>query len=173
MSITSLDGFPVARLTTIITNVAKINAGNSSYTANIPPSLAIPNFHMNIIAPPAIIPDTIPYLLALFQKSEQRTTGPNAAPKPAHANETILNTELVGSSAKNIDITDITTTVSLATSIDVFLDILICNTSTARFCDIADEAARSCESAVDMVAARIPARIIPAINAATGLNVER
>ena len=92
LSITSLDGFPVARLTTIITNVAKINAGKSSYTANIPPSLAIPNFHMNIIAPPAIIPDTIPYLLALFQKSEQRTTGPNAAPKPAHANDTISNT---------------------------------------------------------------------------------
>ena len=101
LSITSLDGFPVARLTTIITNVAKINAGKSSYTANIPPSLAIPNFHMNIIAPPAIIPDTIPYLLALFQKSEQRTTGPNAAPKPAHANETILNTRYAPKDIKN------------------------------------------------------------------------
>ena len=94
----------MARLTTIITNVANINAGKSSYTANIPPSLAILNFHINIIAPPAIMPDIIPYLFALFQKSEQRTTGPNAAPKPAHANETIWNTELSGSHARNTPI---------------------------------------------------------------------
>ena len=52
------------------------------------------NFQMNTIAPPAKTPAIAPYLLLLLQKRESSITGPNAAPKPAQANDTILNTLL-------------------------------------------------------------------------------
>ena len=101
-SITSLDGPPVAKLTITITSIAIIKAGKSSYIPNIPPSFDIPYFHTNIIIPPVIIPDIIPYLLAFFQNKAHKTTGPNVAPKPAHANDTISNTELSGFDANII-----------------------------------------------------------------------
>lgn len=142
-----------------------MNAGSNSYIENIPPSLDIPYFHTNIIIPPDIIPAVIPYLLAFFQNNAHNTTGPNVAPNPAHANDTISNTELSGFDARIIEITDIITTVILATFIDVFLDILIWNTSVSIFCEILEAAASNCESAVDIVAARIPANITPAIMA--------
>ena len=70
-----------------------INAGSSSYMAKIPPSSAIINFQTNIIAPPETIPARTPHLVVRFQKSENSIAGPNAAPKPAHAKDTILKKE--------------------------------------------------------------------------------
>ena len=122
---------------------------------------------MNIVAPPVIMPASAPHLFVRFQKSAHSTTGPNTAPKPAQANETILKTELFGSLAKNTAITEITTTESLARSIDFFCDILTPKVSCTIFCEIAEAAARSCESAVDIVEAKIPAKIIPPTNAGT------
>ena len=80
------------RLTTTFMIIATINAGNNSYIAKTPPNPDITYFQRNIIIPPEIIPDIAPYLLALLQNNERRTTGPNVAPKPAHANDTISNT---------------------------------------------------------------------------------
>ena len=54
------------------------------------------------------------------------------------------------------------TTVPLATFIDVLSSIFMWRKSLRRSSDIELDAARSCESAVDMVAARIPAMMIPA-----------
>ena len=65
--------------------------------------------------------------------------------------------------AINTPITAITTTVIRATSMDIFSVILIWKQSFTRFCDTAEAAAKSCESAVDIVAASIPARISPPI----------
>ena len=52
------------------------------------------NFHTNIVIPPETIPASAPCFVVRFQKSAARTTGPNAAPKPAQAKDTIWNTEL-------------------------------------------------------------------------------
>ena len=119
-------------------------------------------FHTNIIIPPDNIPAITPYLLAPFQNSDISTTGPKVAPKPAHANDTISNTELFGSLARSIAITDIIITVVLATTIDFFSVSLTPKNSCKIFCDTLDAEARSCESAVDIVAASIPASITPA-----------
>ena len=56
----------------------------------------------------------------------------------------------------------------LAISIAVFSLVFILNTWLNRFSDTADDAARSCESAVDIVDARIPAMIRPPTIAARG-----
>ena len=52
------------------------------------------------MAPPATIPERAPYRLLLLQNRARRTTGPNAAPKPAHAKLTIWNTLEFGSQAR-------------------------------------------------------------------------
>ena len=154
------------RLTTTFTIIATINAGNNSYIAKTPPNPDITYFQRNIIIPPEIIPDIAPYLLALLQNNERRTTGPNVAPKPAHANDTISNTELSGLPAINTATIEMITTVILATIKAAFSESLTPIHSLTRFCDIPEAAARSCESDVDIVAARIPARITPAAMAA-------
>ena len=59
-------------------------------------------------------------------------------------------------------IIEITITVALATTTFFFSESLIPNTPSNIFSVTLDEAAKSCESDVDMVDARIPARIIPA-----------
>ena len=46
--------------------------------------------------PPATIPLIAPYLFERFQNNAKSITGPNVAPKPAQANDTIWNTELLG-----------------------------------------------------------------------------
>ena len=150
------------RLTTTFTIIATINAGNNSYIAKTPPNPDITYFQRNIIIPPEIIPDIAPYLLDLLQNNERRTTGPNVAPKPAHANDTISNTELSGLPAINTATIEMITTVIQA----AFSESLTPIHSLTRFCDIPEAAARSCESDVDIVAARIPARITPAAMAA-------
>ena len=59
-----------------------------------PPIGAIRYFQTNTITPPEIMPARAPHLLARFQNRANRITGPNAAPKPAHAKDTTRNTEL-------------------------------------------------------------------------------
>ena len=61
-----------------------------------------------------------PCRLERFQNSASNTTGPNTAPKPAHAKETIAKTELSGSSAISTPMTAIKSTVTLSIIRDVF-----------------------------------------------------
>ena len=135
---------------------------------NAPPIGLTTYFHTKMVAAPTIRPAIAPCLLERFQNSAQRTIGPKVAPKPAHAKDTISKTELSGLDAMNTAITEIATTATLATIIVVLSLSLIPRKSFKTFCATDDDAARSCESAVDIVAARIPARISPAITAATG-----
>ncbi len=131
-----------------------------------PPKGLMRNFHTKIIMPPDTIPAIAPYLLERFQKRAASITGPNAAPKPAHANDTIPNTELLGSQAITTPRIAITISTDLAISMDCFSERLILNTPLRKFSDILEDAARSCESDVDMVHARMPAKMIPATSAA-------
>ena len=98
-----------------------------------------------------------------FQNKENSITAPKVAPNPAHAKETIRNTELSGFLARKTPITAITITVSLAMSMEDFFDSFSPMQSQKRFCETHEDAAKSWESDVDMVLARIPARIRPAI----------
>ena len=117
---------------------------------------------MKTIAPPESIPASAPQRLARRQNSENRTTGPKAAPKPAHAKETIWKTELDGSRARKTAMTAMPTSVRRAAIMLALPKMFRWNTPYRMFWETAEEAARSWESAVDMVDARIPARIRPA-----------
>ena len=90
-------------------------------------------------------------------------TAPKVAPNPAQAKDTMRNTELFGFLARKTPIMAITTTVSLAISMEDFLESFNPMQSQNRFCETHEDAAKSCESEVDMVLARIPARISPAM----------
>ena len=117
------------------------------------------------MAPPVIMPAMAPARLERFQNRERSMTGPNAAPKPAQAKETTRNTELSGFHASTRPTSAMPMTVSLATSSDFFSLSRMPRNSTAMSCETLDAAASSWESAVDMVAARMPARITPATTA--------
>ena len=112
--------------------------------------------------PPLNIPAIAPFKFVRFQNNANSITGPKVAPNPAHAKDTIWNTLLLGLDARNMAIIEITITVALATTTFFFSESLIPNTPSNIFSVTLDEAAKSCESDVDMVDARIPARIIPA-----------
>ncbi len=88
--------------------------------------------------------------------------GPKAAPKPAQAKDTIWNTLLSGSEARKRAMTAMTTTVSRAISMVCFSVSFTPKTSWTMFSEKAEDAASSWLSAVDMVAARMPARMQPA-----------
>ena len=115
---------------------------------------------MKTIAPPVIIPASAPHFVVRFQNRENSTTGPNAAPKPAQANDTIVNTES-SFHAQNTATTAMTTIVRREMIIDFFCDIFSPKTSPRRSFDMLDDAARSWESAVDIVDARMPEIITP------------
>ena len=119
------------------------------------------------------MPEIAPGRFVRFQKSAHITSGPNAAPKPAQANETMPNTELSGFLAITTPSIAIITTVILAASMLFFSEILSPKVSRNMFSDTLDAAAKSCESAVDIVLARIPAKIRPAISAGKTPWVER
>ena len=76
---------------------------------------------MKIMAPPVIIPASAPHLLERFQNSAHSTTGPNAAPNPAQAKDTISNTELFGFDARITPTMEMITTVILAIFTEAFL----------------------------------------------------
>ena len=50
--------------------------------------------------PPATIPLIAPYLFERFQNNAKSITGPNVAPKPAQANDTIWNDDLLDCGGK-------------------------------------------------------------------------
>ncbi len=99
--------------------------------------------------------------MARFQNRENRTSGPKAPPKPAHAKDTIPKTELSGSLAMNTPMMAITTTVNLAMSISRCLLSFRPKIAWAISWDTLEDAAKSCESAVDMVHAKMPASTTP------------
>ena len=77
---------------------------------------------------PEIIPAIQPYLLVLFQNRDINIAGPNTAPKPAHAKDTILNTELEGSQAIITPNTPTITSVSVAhLNLEYILDYIFGN----------------------------------------------
>ena len=106
-----------------------MNAGRSSYMPQTSPIGCKAYFHTNTIIPPTIIPQTAPCSVVRFQKRLQSITGPNAAPKPAQANETILKMELSGFHARTIAIAATARIVSRAKSMDVLGDTLMWSTS--------------------------------------------
>ena len=71
-------------------------------------------WRINTIAPPASIPAIAPYLFERFQNRASSITGPNAAPKPAHAKDTIPKTEEFESHAITTPIMEITMSVTRA-----------------------------------------------------------
>jgi len=109
------------------------------------------------------MPAMAPYTLERLQKRANSITGPKAAPKPAHANEIMTKIELSGSLAMNAAMAAITITADLAIIMPVFSESLMSKHSFMRFSVTLEEATRSCESEVDMVAARMPERTTPAI----------
>ena len=120
---------------------------------------------MNTMAPPTIRPARAPALLDRFQNRDSSIVGPNVAPKPAQAKETTRKTELLGFQARTMAIMAMPITVALAMIMFFLASILMPRKSCIRSWDTEEAAASSWESAVDMVAARIPARITPAIRA--------
>ena len=109
------------------------------------------------------MPLSAPWRLQRLQNRAKSITGPKAAPKPAQANDTTRKIELSGLSAKNTAITAIAITAPRAIRRFFFSDSFRPNTPRSRFCVTAEAAASSCASAVDIVAARMPARISPAM----------
>ena len=71
--------------------------------------------------PPQIIPARAPCQLERLQNNARRTTGPNTAPKPAQAKDTMVKTELFGSRAMNIATTAIRRSVILSATMLSFL----------------------------------------------------
>ena len=101
-----------------------------------------------------------------FQNSARSITGPKVAPKPAQAKDTTRKIELEGSLAKIAPSIATPTTVMRATSMFFLSESFTPKTSSSRFCVTPEAAASSCASAVDIVAARMPARIRPPTMAA-------
>ena len=89
------------------------------------------------------MPASAPYLLERFQNRANTTTGPKDAPKPAHAKDTMPNTELLGSRARKIAMMEITITVIRAMVIAVFSEIFTLKKPRSRFWDTLEDAARS------------------------------
>ena len=95
---------------------------------------------MNTIAPPEIIPASAPCQFERLQKRANNTTGPNTAPKPAHAKETMPNTELFGSRAIKAAITAMASKVKRAAFIAFFLSPVLATLSPKRSEDTAEDA---------------------------------
>ncbi len=124
-------------------------------------------FQMNTIAPPATIPASAPCKVVRFQNKAQIMTPANAAPIPAHAKDTIPNTLELGSLARNSPITAIPRMVPRAIRRLCFSLNFFPKKSCTIFSDTPEAATSIWLSAVDMVAARIPARITPPRTAAS------
>ncbi len=99
------------------------------------------NFHTRTDTPPAAIPRRAPVNVALFQNRASITTGPKLAPKPAHANDTIWNTEDAGSRAIIIPRIAMMITVTRAASMLVFEESLSFIASWRIFSDTLEDAA--------------------------------
>ena len=133
---------------------------------NTPPSGLIRYFQTKTIRPPTSIPASAPCQLQRFQNSAQSITAPNAPPNPAHAKLTMPKTLESGSRASTTPTTLTHTMVRRAANRLCFSLSLRCANSCKMFWETLDAAASIWLSAVDMVAARIPARMRPASTAA-------
>ena len=102
---------------------------------NTPPMGLMRYFQIKTIAPPDTMPAIAPGSVVRFQNRAQITSGPKAAPKPAHANETMPNTELSGLRAIIIPRIAMPITVRRAASMLFFSDILRWNASRSMFSD--------------------------------------
>ena len=91
--------------------------------------------------------------------------GPKVAPKPAHAKLTTRNTELFGFHARISATSAMPKTVRRAYFMLVSLSSFFPPKSWTRSWETEELAASSWESAVLMVAARMPAMMTPAISA--------
>ena len=140
-------------------------AGSSSYRSQAPPRGRTPNFQTKIMIAPESMPAMAPYLLQRFQNREKRTIGPKVAPKPAQAKETTRKMELLGFRAKNTATIAMQITPTRAIRRLFLSSSFSPQTSCSRFCVIPEAAASSWTSAVDIVAERIPARMMPAMMA--------
>jgi len=127
-----------------------------------PPNGRTRYFHTKTITPPVSIPASAPCILVRRQKRANSTSGPKDAPKPAHAKDTMVNTELSGFHARKTATMAIPITVRRAAFMEAAVLILIFKKSWSRFWDTPEAAVKSWESAVDMVHARIPASTTPA-----------
>ena len=77
---------------------------------------------MNTMPPPESMPAIAPARVMRFQNRLNSTSGPNVAPKPAHAKETIVNITLFSSSAITMAMAVITGSImreSVITSLSV------------------------------------------------------
>ena len=128
---------------------------------------------MKIMAPPQTMPASAPWKFTRLQNRLNSISGPKAAPKPAHANETMRNTELLESQAMTTPTTAITRRLRRAISRRCLSLSFSPKKSPRISCDTEEEAARSCESAVDMVEAMMPERIRPATSAGRNPKVLR
>ena len=99
-------------------------------------------FHTNTITPPTSMPERAPHLLLFFQNSASSTTGPKAAPKPAHAKDTMVNTE-PSSRAQITPMTAMTMTVSRAMIMDILSESLRPSVSRSRSWVTLEDAASS------------------------------
>ena len=66
---------------------------------NTPPKGLSASFQRNTITPPVTIPATAPAWVVRFQNREKSMMGPNTAPKPAQAKETMVKMTLFSSMA--------------------------------------------------------------------------
>ena len=119
---------------------------------------------MITVRPPETIPATAPARFVLLQNRDITTVGPKAAPRPAHALDTSPIILLFGFHAMINATTETAITVILATVRTSFESASFLTNWWYKSSDAADAVTRSCESAVDMIAARIPQRKIPPIN---------
>ena len=109
----------------------------------IPPSGRIRYFQINTIEPPQIIPARAPCQLERLQNNARSTTGPNTAPKPAQAKDTIVNTELFGSRAINMATTAMRRSVILSATMLSFFVSLSFRILPRRSEETAEDAAKS------------------------------
>ena len=124
-------------------------------------------FHTKTIRPPESIPASAPCQLQRFQNREHSTTAPKEPPKPAHAKLTMPNTLELGSRASTTPTTLMQMMVRRAANRLCFSVNFMWPNSCRMFWDTLEAAASIWLSAVDMVAARMPARIRPARMAAS------
>ena len=134
---------------------------------NTPPSGLMRYFHTKTIRPPQSIPASAPCQLQCFQNRAHSTTAPKAPPKPAHAKLTMPNTLELGSRASTTPTTLMQMMVRRAANRLCFSVSFMWPNSCRMFWDTLEAAASIWLSAVDMVAARMPARIRPARMAAS------
>ena len=103
--------------------------------------------------PPLNIPAIAPFKFVRFQNNANSVNGPKAPPNPAHAFSTNPNTELFSSIAIKTPINAITIVVILETNSTFSSDISFLNNPWNKFFDTQDDAIKSCESDVLIVAA--------------------